>query len=237
MKLNAVIENKLLLATGFLYGLTFLFSRGTVTLALQNTSHYLREMLFVMPVILMLTVFIDVWVSKETIIKHMGEGSGLKGTAFSVLLGSLSAGPIYAAFPICKMLLSKGASVANLVVILSAWAVIKVPMLANEARFLGPKFMVMRWVLSVIIIYFMGYTMSLLVKKESIVHGVESVREGLCVNQAACVGCGICAVKHPDHFIMNGKKADVKSSGEPVDAATAGAMIDICPVNAIAHER
>ena len=31
--------------------------------------------------------------------------------------------------------LKKGASISNIVIILSAWAVIKVPMLANEAKF------------------------------------------------------------------------------------------------------
>lgn len=64
------------------------------------------------------------------------------------------------------LMLKKGASITNIVIILSSWAVIKIPMLANEVKFLGIKFMGIRWVLTVISIFTMGYFMALFVKKE-----------------------------------------------------------------------
>jgi uncharacterized membrane protein YraQ (UPF0718 family) len=103
--------------------------------SLNNSLYYIKEMLIIMPVILLLTSLIEAWVPKKSIENALGEGSGIKGTIFSFLLGSFSAGPIYAAFPVCKMLLKKGASVSNIVIMLSTWAVIKIPMLANEAKF------------------------------------------------------------------------------------------------------
>lgn len=122
----------------------------------------------IMPVIFLLTALIEAWVPKEMIMEYLGDESGLKGSFISLLLGSVSAGPIYAAFPVCKTLLKKGASISNIVVILSAWAVIKIPMLANEAKFLSPKFMAVRWILTTISIIIMGYIISKLVKREDI---------------------------------------------------------------------
>ena len=98
----------------------------------------------IMPVIFLLTTLIEAWVPKEMIMEHLGDESGLKGALISLLLGSVSVGSIYVAFPVCKTLFKKGASISNIVVILSAWAVIKIPMLANEAKFLSPKFMAIR---------------------------------------------------------------------------------------------
>jgi hypothetical protein len=41
-------------------------------------------------------------------------------------------------------------SISNIVIILSTWAVIKVPMLLNESKFLGTKIMFNRWVLTTV---------------------------------------------------------------------------------------
>ena len=111
-----------------------------------------------MPVIFVLTALLDLWVPKDKIVKLLGKESKIKGVVLSVILGSISAGPIYAAFPLCVMLQKKGASIRNLIIILSAWAVIKVPMLLNEMKFLGLKFMAIRWALTLIsiIVFFLG---------------------------------------------------------------------------------
>jgi len=226
---------KLIFITITLYLITFILSKGHFIQGLQNTRHYLIEMMLVMPVIFMLTVLIEVWISKEMIIKHLGENSGIKGAGFSVVLGSLSAGPIYAAFPICKMLLSKGASIANIVVILSAWAVIKVPMLANEARFLGPKFMAGRWILTVIAIYIMGYITGMFVKKHDIPTIQSTDVSGLSINKDYCVGCNLCVKMLPEVYEMNQKKAQVKI--KDVDSTIMSEVmktIDKCPTKAIA---
>lgn len=138
------------------YALLLIFKTPLALGAIKNSGYYFKEMLFIMPVILLLTALLNAWVPKETIQKHLGSGSGFKGSVFSFILGSISAGPIYAAFPVAITLLKKGASVTNVVVLLSSWAVVKIPMLANEAKFLGPKFMLMRWVLTTIAIFLTG---------------------------------------------------------------------------------
>lgn len=205
--------------------------------SLNNSLYYIKEMIMIMPVILVLTSLIDAWVPKKSIENALGEGSGIKGAIFSFLLGSFSAGPIYAAFPVCKMLLKKGTSVSNIVVMLSTWAVIKIPMLANEAKFLGPKFMFIRWSLTTSSIFTMAYITSKIVKKDDIpTDDILSNEEGsiLYVNKRYCIGCGICTKISPANFIIENKSAVVtqkvfkSQENENIELA-----INKCPAKAI----
>lgn len=161
-------KNKLLIAVALAYIAVAIFSRQTAVDSIKNSSYYIKEMLLIMPVVFIMIVFIETWIPKKKIAEYLGEESGIKGTVFSFLLGSLSAGPVYAAFPLCNMLLKKGASVKNIVIIIGAWAVIKVPMLANEGRFLGLEFMATRWMLTVPMIYLMAVLMGRTVRKSDI---------------------------------------------------------------------
>ena len=129
---------------------------GLFVEALALTGSYLKEMLQVMPPVLILTALIATWVPREIISANLGVGSGLRGKLASVAIGSISAGPIYAAFPVAQTLLDKGASIGNVVIIISSWAVIKIPMLAVETRFLGAQFTLARYLWTVPSILAMG---------------------------------------------------------------------------------
>ncbi|MDI6604731.1 MAG: permease [Thermoanaerobacteraceae bacterium] len=205
--------------------------------SLNNSLYYVKEMLIIMPVIILLTSLIEAWVPKKTIENSLGEGSGFKGSIFSFLLGSFSAGPIYAAFPMCKMLLKKGASVANIVVILSTWAVIKIPMLANESKFLGPKFMALRWILTTISIFIIAYITSKLVKKEEIpMENLLVDGNVLTVDEQYCIGCGLCTKISPDNFTIENKKAKVSKKVLKSDENDEIKLtIERCPAKAIKY--
>lgn len=200
-------KNKILVFAFLVYASLLIYSPTKFTQSLGNTGYYLKEMIEILPVVFLLTSLIEAWVPKETIMNSFGESAGAKGVLFSFLLGSFSAGPIYAAFPVCKMLLKKGASIYNVVIILSAWAVIKVPMLANEAKFLGLQFMVTRWLLTTISILFLAYMVKLLVTKEDVLSHSESSNEYVVYNEEYCIGCQICSKLEPEIFYMDDKKA------------------------------
>lgn len=235
--LNFAKNNKLLVLVVLIYALLFVSSPNYATKAVENSMYYVKEMVQIMPVIFILTAVIAALIPKEAIINNFGDKSGVKGSVLSLLLGSISAGPIYAAFPICKMLLSKGASVSNILIILSSWAVIKVPMLANEAKFLGPKFMGIRWVLTVASIFAMAYITSKIVKKQDIPteNPLESEdKEYLNVKIHYCVGCGICERISPNYFEIVDKKARVKHiSVKEKEIGEIQEVINKCPVKAI----
>lgn len=133
--------------------------------SLNNSTYYLLEMLQVMPVVIIFTILINAWIPQKTITKHLGNQSSVRGNILSVLVGMLSTGPIYAAFPIAYALKNKGASTQNVVIILSTWAVVKVPMLINEVKFIGFDFMVVRWVLTIISIILMGKITQFILEK------------------------------------------------------------------------
>lgn len=206
-------------------------------LSVKNSMYYIIEMLEIMPVIFILTSIIEAWVPKKVIMNGFGEKSGIKGTLFSFLLGSFSAGPIYAAFPVCKMLLKKGASIANVVIILSAWAVIKVPMLANEAKFLGVQFMGLRWILTVVSILIMSHIVTVFVKKKDMpIQEEQSLSKitGIDIKKQYCIGCGLCEKLMPQHFEVVDKKARWKESTlKDTQINELKEIMEKCPAKAI----
>ncbi len=230
-------KNKLLVIVALAYIIISVIAPDKGLGAIKNSGYYLFEMLTVMPVVFLLTVFIDAWIPQDMIVRRLGEKSGVFGGVFSLLLGSLSAGPIYAAFPICKLLLKKGASIGNIIIILSSWAVIKVPMLANEAKFLGVKFMAVRWVLTVAAIFIMAWLSSHVIKKKDVPS--EEIAENkapLFVKADYCIGCGLCARALPQYFEMVDKKAVVKDTTVlERDIGTIDSVCNKCPAKSIEY--
>jgi len=234
-------NNKFLTIVFITYILLFIMMPNKAVQSFNNTLYYLKEMLIIMPVIMLLTSLIEAWVPKKTIEKSLGEGSGFKGSILSFLLGSFSAGPIYAAFPVCKMLLKKGTSVSNIIIMLSTWAVIKIPMLANEAKFLGPKFMAVRWIFTTISIFIIAYIASRIVKKEDIpMDDILNNEEDriLSVNQQYCIGCGLCTKISPDNFVIENKKAKViKKTLKSQENEDIKSLMDKCPAKAMQYKK
>lgn len=227
-------DNAFLIVVVAAYILMFIFKPDMGVTSIKNSAYYIKEMLMIMPVIFVLTALLDTWIAKEKITKYLGKESKVKGIILSFVLGSISAGPIYAAFPMCVMLHKKGASVRNLVILLSSWAVIKVPMLLNEAKFLGIKFMAIRWVLTVIAIVVFSWITSKIVKDEDIVQKEEKA-SGLTLNRESCMGCTLCTKNYPEIFGMQGKKAYIKSFDSEIDKERLKQTILACPVSAIRY--
>lgn len=136
----------LLLCDAVLWGFQPDLSKKSLTLSCD----YFLEMLSVVPPVFILMGLMDVWVPKETMMKYMGKGAGLKGGIFAFLLGSFSSGPLYAAFPIAGMFLKKGASLANVFLFLGAWSTTKIPMMLFEATQLGSRFTLIRFCLNIV---------------------------------------------------------------------------------------
>lgn len=233
--LKKIKANMFMVIIFLVYLIMFLTNPAMGMKSVKNSGYYFKEMLMIMPVVFILTALLDLWVPKEKIIRYLGEDAGVKGIFLSFVIGSISAGPIYAAFPMCVMLQKKGASIRNIVIILSSWAVIKVPMLLNEAKFLGPKFMAIRWVLTVIAIIIFSWISSKLIKNEDLPGEVLS-QPGLHINQGACIGCTLCTKNAPALFEMKGKKAVAKPyKPGSLDLQWLQNIIKMCPVHAIEY--
>ncbi len=226
-------ENLFLVIVAVAYIAMFIAKPAMGIASVKSSGYYIKEMLMIMPVIFVLTALLDLWVPKEKIMRYLGKDAKAKGVILSFVVGSVSAGPVYAAFPMCVMLHKKGASIRNIVIILSSWAVIKIPMLLNEAKFLGPKFMVVRWVLTVIAIIIFSWVTAKIVKDKDL-PGEVLTQAGLHIDRYACMGCTLCAKSYPEVFGMENKKAFAKSY-EGLDADKLEHVINSCPVKAISY--
>lgn len=125
--------------------------------SLKETAISLKELLAIMPPIFVLMGLLDVWVQKETLIKLMGKGSGLKGILIAFLLGSLAAGPVYVSFPFAAVLIKKGSSFFNVLVFVGAWSATKIPISLFEASVMGWKFMLIRYAIDIPVIILIAY--------------------------------------------------------------------------------
>lgn len=135
--------------------------------AFKLTSSNILTMLGLLPPIFILLGLLDVWVERETMMKYMGEGSGLTGSLLAFVMGSAAAGPLYAAFPIAGVLLKKGVSLFNVFLFIGAWSVTKIPMLIFEATNLGLKFMAIRFGCNLVGIVLIALILAKLTNKET----------------------------------------------------------------------
>ena len=110
----------------------------------------LLQVFLIIPPIFILLGLLDIWVKRETMIKLMGESSGLLGITIAFLLGSFAAGPLYAAFPVAGVLLNKGSRFSNIIIFIGAWSTTKIPMLLFETSTMGWRFMVTRFILDIL---------------------------------------------------------------------------------------
>lgn len=134
----------------------------------QLTKNNALEMLSILPPVFILLGMLDVWIKRETMIKFMGERSGIVGVMLAFLLGSAAAGPLYAAFPVAVVLLKKGSKFSNVLIMIGAWSTTKIPLLLFEASSMGIKFMIIRFVLDVFGIAIIAFTTEKLLSKEEI---------------------------------------------------------------------
>ncbi len=228
-------ENMFLVVVILVYLIMLIFRPGLSVQGIRNSGYYIKEMIMILPVVFILTALLDTWVPKEVILKYLGSGSKWMGALLSFVFGSISAGPIYAAFPFCTMLRKKGASIQNIVIILSSWAVLKIPMLLNEMKFLGPTFMALRWVLTVISIIIFSGIMGKIIKEKDMIENEPQVMKGVSVNQDACMGCRACVRNYPELFAMDGKKAFANQNYQDLNMEQLKHAMEGCPVKAISY--
>jgi len=156
--MKAILKRyRLFLGLLLAYGVLYLINQSLFQASSQKTVNSLLEMAAILPPIFILLGLLDVWVKRETIVKAMGQNSGLKGILLAFLLGSAAAGPLYAAFPIALMLLKKGSSFRNVLIMIGAWSTTKIPMLMFEFASMGSTFTITRFILDIFGILFIAW--------------------------------------------------------------------------------
>lgn len=147
---NLVSRYKLFICLFIVNLILLIFAPEIGKASLLTSFDSFLEMLSIIPPIFLLMGLLDVWVPKETMMKYLGKGAGIKGGIFAFVLGSFSAGPLYAAFPVAGIFLKKGVSLTNIFIFLGAWSTTKIPMMLFEITQLGGQFALIRFMINII---------------------------------------------------------------------------------------
>ena len=132
-----------------------------------NFLSFSVEMLKILPAAFILIGLFEVWVKKETVEKHLGEGSGIRGYVWAILLAGTTVGGLYVAFPVAYALYSKGAKLSVIFTYIGAAAICRVPMAIFEASFLGIKFTVIRLLVSLPLVVIASILLQYYLKKRN----------------------------------------------------------------------
>lgn len=156
------------IATALAVGIFVLVNRAVGMRALDITGYTLKEMVLVIPPIFILLGLMDIWVPRATMMRYMGEGSGLKGVLLAIFIGSAAAGPLYGAFPVAAVLMKKGVTFTNIMIFIGAWSTTKIPMFLFEMSSLGMPFAVTRFLINIPGIIIIAAILSAMVSKKEI---------------------------------------------------------------------
>ena len=115
----------------------------------ENFYSFFLTMIKFIPAVFLLIGLFDVWVEKELIEKHLGEDSGIMAYLWAIILASTTVGGLYVAFPLAAAIHKKGATPRIIFTYLGAAAVCRIPMTLFEASYVGVKFTVLRWGISI----------------------------------------------------------------------------------------
>jgi len=120
---------------------------------------FLVEMALVLPAMFVLVGLFEVWVPRQLIERHAGRRAGAAAILWMVLLATVQAGPLYAAFPVAVSLWRKGCAPRNVFIYLGAFSAMKIPMLSFEVAFLGWEFSLARTVITLPVFIAIGLLM------------------------------------------------------------------------------
>ena len=127
-----------------------------------------KQMLAVLPPIMLLLGLMDAWIPRQQMMQYMGDESGFIGIVLAILIGSIAAGPMYAAFPFTGVLLRKGVRFSNIIIFMSAWCVTKIPTVIFELTALGYEFTMTRMLINIPGMIIMGYLVQWMLKDEEL---------------------------------------------------------------------
>lgn len=135
---------------------------------LKSYWEYVKFILAIMPGVFILIGLFKVWVKNETIVKHMGHESGIRGFVLAIALAFTCIGGLFAALPIAKQLYDKGSRMSVILTYLGASCVCRIPMTLWEASLLGAEFTAIRYLVSIPLIVISSILLEKVIKTDDI---------------------------------------------------------------------
>lgn len=147
--IRALIRSQwLLLLTIGLYVWGFAVAPQRAAAALNVGASTFASVLLLIVAVFGLVGLLQVWISRELIVRLLGREGGIKGLLIAALCGTLLIGPAYIIFPLLMSIQKQGARWAVVTIVLTSYAV-KLQMIPIEIGFLGWPFSLARAVITI----------------------------------------------------------------------------------------
>lgn len=127
-------------------------TRKALVIALRT---FLTSLPFFIAVFILIGL-VEVFVTSDTIVSLMGPSRGALATVFAALIGGVMSGPPAASYPMAKVLVERGASLASVATLIVAWVAVGTISLPVEIKLLGSRFAWLRWGLTFILSITLG---------------------------------------------------------------------------------
>lgn len=155
----------LLLLTGGLYLWAFVAAPQRAGQALAIGATTFTSVLLLIVAVFGLVGLLQVWISRELIVRLLGREGGIKGLLIAALCGTLLIGPSYIIFPLLMSIKKQGARWAVVAIVLTSYAV-KLQMIPIEVGFLGWPFSLGRALITLAIAIPAGLLLEVLMERE-----------------------------------------------------------------------
>jgi len=145
-----------LLTVVLIYLIVLVFNNSIIKLALIGSLNILKSLIFVLVILIIFTTLINYFVNPKTLVKYMGEDSGIKGIIISIVAGIISTGPIYMWYPLLNDLQTKGVKTSLLVIFLYNRA-IKIPLIPIILVYFSWKYVLILFFVMIIMSVIQGF--------------------------------------------------------------------------------
>ncbi len=125
------------------------------------------SMFKILPCAFILIALFEVWIKRETVIKHLGKNSGVKAYLWVLILAGFSVGGLFVALPLAETLHKKGASLSVIFAYLGFSGIVRIPMTIFEISFLGLKFTAVRLLVTIPLYLFFGIIFGRILEKRN----------------------------------------------------------------------
>jgi uncharacterized membrane protein YraQ (UPF0718 family) len=140
---------------------SFLFDTGKT---LNGIKKGLKMFLNLLPVLLLMLALVSIVlfiIPEKTLVKYIGEGSGIKGWLIAASLGSVALIPGFITYPLCGILIKSGVAYSTIAVFITTLMMVGLLTLPVEAKFFGWKISIIRNILSFVGALIIGFLMTL----------------------------------------------------------------------------
>lgn len=139
----------------------------------ENFFDFLISLIGIVPAAFILISLFEVWVKRETVEKHLGEKSPVKGIIWAIILAGTVIGGLYVALPISAALYRKGARADVIFTFLFSATICRIPMTLFEANILGIKFTLIRFAVSLPLVVISSIIMGKISEKKHLLKTLE----------------------------------------------------------------